>query len=62
MEKEQADLGLIQLHAGHSLIDLLKVGGKIDRPESGAPGAGRNMDHLCLRIEQRPGKDTAIPP
>ncbi|TDN68098.1 VOC family protein [Paraburkholderia sp. BL10I2N1] len=51
VEKEQADLGLTQLRAGRSLIDLLKVGGKIDRPESGAPGAGRNMDHLCLRIE-----------
>ncbi|MGF6596367.1 glyoxylase I family protein [Paraburkholderia sp. GAS448] len=51
VEKEQADLGLTQLRAGRSLIDLLKVGGKIDRPESGAPGAGCNMDHLCLRIE-----------
>jgi glyoxylase I family protein len=51
VEKEQAELGLIQLRAGRSLIDLLKVGGKIDRPESGTPGAGRNMDHLCLRIE-----------
>jgi glyoxylase I family protein len=51
VEKEQADLGLTQLRAGRSLIDLLKIGGKIDRPESGIPGAGRNMDHLCLRIE-----------
>jgi glyoxylase I family protein len=51
VEKEQADLGLTQLRAGRSLIDLLKVGGKIDRPESGVPGTGRNMDHLCLRIE-----------
>ncbi|CAB3804870.1 VOC family protein [Pararobbsia alpina] len=51
VEKDQADLGLTQLRAGRSLIDLLQVGGRIDRPESGAPGAGRNMDHLCLRIE-----------
>lgn len=51
LEKEQRDLGLIQLRAGRSLIDLLQVGGKIDRPESGVPGAGRNMDHVCLRVE-----------
>jgi len=52
VEKEQRDLGLVQLRAGRSLIDLLAVGGKIDRPDSGAPGAGRNMDHLCLAIDR----------
>ncbi|GAB6847100.1 VOC family protein [Paraburkholderia kururiensis] len=52
VEKEQRDLGLVQLRAGRSLIDLLQVGARIDRPESGTPGVGRNMDHLCLRIEQ----------
>jgi glyoxylase I family protein len=51
LEKEQRDLGLIQLRAGRSLIDLLQVGGRIDRPESGVPGAGKDMDHICLRIE-----------
>jgi glyoxylase I family protein len=49
VEKEQRDIGLIQLRAGRSLIDLLKVGAKIDRPENGTPGEGRNMDHLCVR-------------
>lgn len=52
VEKEQRDLGLVQLRAGRSLIDLLQVGARIDRPESGTPDVGRNMDHLCLRIEQ----------
>jgi glyoxylase I family protein len=51
VEKEQSDLGIVQLRAGRSLIDLLAVGARIDRPESGTPGAGRNMDHLCLRVE-----------
>src|SRR5262249_49181370 len=51
LEKEQRDLGLIQLRAGRALIDLLQVGGPIDRPDSGTPGAGRNMDHVCLRVE-----------
>ncbi|KMZ11821.1 Lactoylglutathione lyase [Candidatus Burkholderia humilis] len=51
IEKEQRDRGLIQMRAGSSLIDLLAVGAKIDRPESGEPGVGRNMDHLCVRVE-----------
>ena len=51
LEKEQRELGLTQLRAGRSLIDLLQVGAKIDRPENGSPGAARNMDHVCLRVE-----------
>jgi glyoxylase I family protein len=51
VEKEQRDLGLVQMRAGRSLIDLLAVGAKIDRPESGQVGRGRNMDHLCVRVE-----------
>lgn len=51
VEKEQREIGLVQLRAGRSLIDLLAVGSKIDRVENGVPGAGRNMDHLCLRVE-----------
>ncbi|WP_118184000.1 VOC family protein [Paraburkholderia phosphatilytica] len=51
LEKEQADLGLVQLRAGRSLIDLLAVGGKLDRKECGTPGTGCNLDHLCLRID-----------
>jgi glyoxylase I family protein len=51
LEKEQRELGLTQLRAGRSLIDLLQVGAKLDRAENGVPGTGRNMDHLCLRVE-----------
>nr|WKF57830.1 hypothetical protein HUO10_002324 [Paraburkholderia busanensis] len=51
LEKEQRDLGLTQLRAGRSLIDLLQVGARLDHAENGVPGAGRNMDHLCLRVE-----------
>ncbi|NIF56457.1 MULTISPECIES: VOC family protein [Burkholderiaceae] len=51
LEKEQRELGLTQLRAGRSLIDLLQVGAKLDRAENGMPGTGRNLDHLCLRIE-----------
>ncbi|KVN70805.1 VOC family protein [Burkholderia ubonensis] len=51
VEREQPELGLVQLRAGDALIDLLAVGGTLDRPDSGPPGAGRNFDHLCLRVE-----------
>ena len=52
VEREQADLGLIQLRAGRSLIDLVDVAGKLGLAGGAAPGAdGRNLDHLCLRIE-----------
>ncbi|SDD34756.1 VOC family protein [Paraburkholderia lycopersici] len=51
-EREQRDLGLVQLRAGRSLIDLVTIGGPLDRG-AGAPadGSGGNMDHLCLRVE-----------
>ncbi len=51
VEKVQRELGLTQLRAGRSLIDLVAVGGALDRPENGPPGTGRNMDHLCLRVD-----------
>ncbi|RDU98527.1 VOC family protein [Trinickia dinghuensis] len=51
VEKEQPEIGLTQLRAGRSMIDLLAVGSSIDRADSGTPGGGRNMDHLCLRVE-----------
>ena len=51
VEKEQPDIGLTQLRAGRSMIDLLAVGSPIDRSDSGTPGTGRNVDHVCLRVE-----------
>jgi len=61
LEKEREDLGMTQLRAGNSLIDLVAVDGEIGRKGGAAPGAeGRNMDHLCLRIEPfDPGALTA---
>lgn len=52
VEKWQADLGLLQLRAGSSLVDLVDVAGPIGRNGGAAPGeGGRNMDHVCLRVE-----------
>ncbi|GAA5076917.1 VOC family protein [Lysobacter panacisoli] len=52
VERVQEAIGLTQLRAGSSLIDLVDVEGKLGRMGGAAPGAeGRNMDHLCLRAE-----------
>ncbi|HZR33868.1 MAG TPA: VOC family protein [Nevskia sp.] len=52
VEKVQAGIGLTQLRAGRSLIDLVDVDSQIGRIGGAAPGAeGRNLDHLCLRVE-----------
>jgi glyoxylase I family protein len=52
IERHQEALGLMQLRAGRSLIDLVPVSGKLGAEGGAPPGAeGRNVDHLCLRIE-----------
>ncbi|MYM28461.1 VOC family protein [Duganella sp. CY15W] len=52
VERKQEEIGLIQLRAGSSLIDLIPVDGKLGRMGGAAPGVeGRNMDHFCLRVE-----------
>ena len=51
LERRQDDLGLVQLRAGSSLIDLVPVDGKLGSQGGAAPGReGRNMDHFCLRL------------
>ena len=44
--------GMTHLRAGASMIDLVAVDGPLGR-SGGAPAdrEGRNMDHLCLRLE-----------
>jgi glyoxylase I family protein len=52
VEVQREDLGLYQLRAGRSLIDLVTVDGKLGRQGGAAPAAeGHNLDHFCLRIE-----------
>ena len=52
IERVRDDLGLVHLRAGASLIDLVAVEGPLGRA-GGAAAAdeGRNVDHVCLRIE-----------
>ena len=52
VERRQDEIGLVQLRAGRSLIDLVPVTGKLGRLGGAAPGTeGRNLDHFCLRVE-----------
>ena len=52
LEKVQDEIGLYQVRAGASLIDLVPVDGKLGSQGGAAPGReGRNLDHFCLRIE-----------
>lgn len=63
VERRRDDLGLIQLRAGRSLIDLVPVDGPLGRaggapPQAQAQAQARNLDHFCLRVE--PFDETAI--
>lgn len=52
VEVFQRKIGLLQLRAGDSLIDLVPVDGVLGRQGGAPPGAeGRNMDHFCLRVK-----------
>jgi catechol 2,3-dioxygenase-like lactoylglutathione lyase family enzyme len=51
VEKVQAGIGLYQLRAGTSLIDLVPVDGPLGRTGGAAAGReGRNVDHVCFRV------------
>lgn len=52
IERRQDEIGLVQLRAGRSLVDLVPVDGQLGRLGGAAPGAqGRNVDHFCFRVE-----------
>ena len=54
VERRSEKIGLVQLRAGRSLIDLINVPAD-EAPADAAPAEktqrGRNMDHFALRIE-----------
>jgi glyoxylase I family protein len=51
VEKRQDAIGLVQLRAGSSLIDIVSVEGRLGRLGGAGPGSeGRNLDHLCLKV------------
>lgn len=52
LERRQDAIGLVQLRAGRSLLDLVPVDGELGRKGGAAPGnEGRNVDHLCFRVD-----------
>ena len=52
VERRVDGIGLVQLRAGRSLVDLVPVSGELGRKGGAAPGAeGRNLDHFCVRVD-----------
>lgn len=52
IERRDDGIGLIQLRAGRSLIDLVPVDGQLGLAGGAAPAQqGHNLDHFCLRVE-----------
>lgn len=52
VEREIEALGLTQLRAGNSLIDLVDVAAPLGQAGGGPPDPkARNVDHFCLRVE-----------
>ena len=59
IERRQDEIGLIQLRAGRSMVDLVPLDGKLGRAGGAAPGKeGHNVDHVCFRVE--PFDESAI--
>jgi glyoxylase I family protein len=48
LERQHPELGLTQLRAGSSLIDLVTLDGPLGG--AGPQGPGRNVDHFCLTL------------
>ncbi|MEX0964941.1 MAG: VOC family protein [Pseudohongiellaceae bacterium] len=53
LEREtSAEMGLTQLRAGNSLIDIVDVDGELGKAGGAAPSEkGNNVDHFCLQID-----------
>ena len=59
IERRVDSIGLVQLRAGRSLLDLVPVDSELGRKGGAAPAMeGRNLDHFCLRVD--PFDETAI--
>jgi catechol 2,3-dioxygenase-like lactoylglutathione lyase family enzyme len=52
VERRLDAIGLVQLRAGRSMLDLVPVDSKLGRIGGAAAGReGRNLDHFCFRVE-----------
>ena len=59
-ERVQAEIGLYQLRAGDSLIDLVTIDGKLGATGGAAPGARRPQRRPC-RDRERAGRRAGHP-
>ncbi len=60
VERRDDRIGLVQLRAGRSLIDLVPVSGTLGSAGGAAPGRqGRNLDHFCVRVDPFDGEAIA---
>jgi glyoxylase I family protein len=50
VEREQPELGLTQLRAGWSLIDLVTLDGPLGRAAAAAHASAPNLEHFCLAL------------
>jgi catechol 2,3-dioxygenase-like lactoylglutathione lyase family enzyme len=51
VDKRQEGIGLIQVRAGTSLIDLVPLDGMLGKRGGAGPGhEGRNLDHFAIQI------------
>jgi len=52
IDKRQESVGLVQVRAGASLIDLIALDGELGRKGGAGPAKeGRNVDHFAIQIE-----------
>lgn len=52
VQRREDNIGLVQLRAGRSLLDLVPVDSKLGKAGGAAPGKeSRNMDHVCFRVD-----------
>ncbi len=60
LERSVPEIGLYELRAGTSLIDLVDVAGSLGNAGGSAPAkaGGHNVDHVCLRVQ--PWDESAI--
>lgn len=50
--RRRDELGLVHLRTGASMIDLVSLEGALGAKGGRGPGVeGRNVDHVCLRVE-----------
>ncbi|MEQ8230313.1 MAG: VOC family protein [Gammaproteobacteria bacterium] len=49
--ERELDIGLVQLRAGDIIIDIVPADSELGRRGGPPPGAGRNLDHFCLRVD-----------